>query len=90
MKRPKVKNKEDLIKKYNKVARKYRNRGISGPESLAQLSYREFWIYIAAKTLVYGRNLKDSFINADLHLKNLAKRKEAEKLFGLKDPEGSI
>ena len=35
MKRPKVKNKEDLIKKYNKVVRKYRNRGISGPESLA-------------------------------------------------------
>lgn len=90
MKRPKIKNGEDLIKKYNRVAKKYRNTGISGPESLTQLNNKEFWIYIAAKTLIYGRALNDSFENADLHLKSSKRRKEAEKLFGLKDLEGNI
>ena len=67
----------ELIDKFNKIADKYRDKG----GSLVDLSDQELYIFIAGKTLDYGRSVEASLENAEIQMKD---RKRAEKRFGTK------
>jgi hypothetical protein len=73
-------NRLELINKYNKIALKHKHK----KSKLSDLTDGELFVWIACKTLAFGRNLKDSLSNAETHLKN---RVNAEKVFSQKEKE---
>ena len=73
-----IKDEKDLIEKYNAICAKHLQR----KSKLPDLSDDELFIWIAAKTWDYGRSLKDSIENAELHMRD---RKRAERLFSIKE-----
>lgn len=77
---PKLKDENDLIKKFNAISKKH----LKANSTLADLTDDEFFIWLAGKTLQYGRSFEDSVKNAQNHMKN---RKKAESLFGTKTKE---
>lgn len=67
----------ELIKQYNLIADKHRKL----KSKLSDLTDKELFIFIAAKTYNYGRSVTDSIENAKCHMEN---RKKAEILFSRK------
>lgn len=61
-----LKNKDDLIKKYNTMTKKHRKKG----SRLSDLSDRKFFIFLVGKTFKFGRPFEDAVGNAILHMDN--------------------
>ena len=73
-------NRNKLIDAFNKIVDKYKTKG----STLADLTDKELFIFIAGKGLDYGNSVEQSLSNAKIHMED---RKKAERLFGTKVSE---
>ena len=67
----------EFIDEYNELCDRHRK----AESTLQDLTDHELYIWIAGKTMKYGRDLKASLENAANHMKN---RERAEKQFSVK------
>ena len=68
---------QEFITEYNAICEKH----LQLKSTLKDLTDRELYIWIAGKTVHYGRSLEASLENAACHMKD---RSKAEKQFGTK------
>ena len=67
----------EFIDEYNKLCDRHRK----AESTLQDLTDHELYIWIAGKTMKYGRDFEASLKNAECHMKN---RHKAEKQFSVK------
>jgi len=70
--------KKTLVEEYVKIQDRYQDYPGTGLDVLKAMKDRELFIFIVARTVAYGRSLKDSVENAEIHLRH---RNEAEESF---------
>ena len=77
--RSEVMGEKELVKKFNALCtREHSRENRSGYLALRNLSDSELFVFVAGKTLKYGRTFEDSIEKAKYHMKN---RNKAERVF---------
>ena len=81
----KPENRTELISQYNDLCdRIHAKPNANGYDTLKSLSDSELLVFMAAKTLAFGRPFDKAIENAELHLEN---REKALRLFSNSQPD---